>query len=542
MAVFLFEFKKEENKKMVKISFIASGIILGLATISSASASIISRSFLDEALTDYATNTALDLKANQSDLTALSNKIGTLPDGITLENFYKGWVDSGGESMAEYITKQQGVFYTYDPVNDDVRPERFPDVGYLDVLASLMDQEGFVPTENSVLAPFFYLTKQAMRVGEIPRNKTAADMINEINNKIGTLPEGITVQGMYEGWTDSKGVIHKGLNDLSTITNNIDLSVEGSIAALMGYESGHKTRVKAVLNQLFMPIPEYPNFYNLGWRILEGGAFPKFAQEKYGIPGYKGLVDLTKGVGDLPSGNFPLFPDYELLFPYLNQPYTYPTSLAELITAIYGNSETGAHGLLSAIIHGFPLNGSPDEYVGLVPNFYLAKYIKDIAEANTAKIGTLPSGNFREFPGYDLLFPWLNQPYTYPTSLAELITAIYGNSETGQMGLLEGIIAGFGIDTDGDGQFDSNIGTLSNYGLAKNAIDLANANATKIGDLPTEYATVGAALTAMKSDIDAKNLPSTSDDGQYVLSAKKVGDTITYTWVKMDLTNEEQAQ
>ena len=64
----------------------------------------------------------------------------------------------------------------------------------------------------------------------------------------------------------------------------------------------------------------------------------------------------------------------------------------------------------------------------------------------------------------------------------------------------------------------------------------------KIGDLPTEYATVGAALTAMDAKIDARELPSSSDDGQYVLSAKKVGDTITYTWVKMDLTSEEQAQ
>ena len=66
--------------------------------------------------------------------------------------------------------------------------------------------------------------------------------------------------------------------------------------------------------------------------------------------------------------------------------------------------------------------------------------------------------------------------------------------------------------------------------------------AIKIGTLPTEYATVGAALTAMRSDIDAKNLPSTSADGQYVLTAKKIGETISYTWVKMDLTNEEQSQ
>ena len=54
------------------------GIVIGSAP---ADASLISRSFLDQALTDYATNTALDLKADKADLTDLSDKIGTLPSG-----------------------------------------------------------------------------------------------------------------------------------------------------------------------------------------------------------------------------------------------------------------------------------------------------------------------------------------------------------------------------------------------------------------------------------------------------------------------------
>ncbi|MFQ6745014.1 MAG: hypothetical protein ACLRFN_03515, partial [Alphaproteobacteria bacterium] len=53
------------------------GIIIGLGTIGTTYASIVSRGFLDEALTGYATTTALDLKANQSDLTNLSNIVGT---------------------------------------------------------------------------------------------------------------------------------------------------------------------------------------------------------------------------------------------------------------------------------------------------------------------------------------------------------------------------------------------------------------------------------------------------------------------------------
>ncbi|MBQ2845151.1 MAG: hypothetical protein IJE79_03995, partial [Alphaproteobacteria bacterium] len=52
------------------------GAILGALVAGNANASIISRSFLDEALTNYATNTALDLKADKADVTDLSDKIG----------------------------------------------------------------------------------------------------------------------------------------------------------------------------------------------------------------------------------------------------------------------------------------------------------------------------------------------------------------------------------------------------------------------------------------------------------------------------------
>ena len=526
------------------------GAILCVMVTYNASASIISRGFFDEAMENYATNTALDLKANQTDLTTLSEIVGT-PMELTYGDilspyirsimgnvYYDTYADNtvptndiselinlnytdtsfpGLAGVVQSLFERQngdeawpirlyGIFDDYEYLFDEgntsftdliinggklggmgVTVYGLPDLttkigtlpsgeivsygppliemlqhysyqypkdlaGIYDVLFGTEENIGVLErfaTSTLLGAPNSF--SGLYSIGTVPDGKNLVGMIDEINTKIGTLPDGLTVANLYDGWTDSKGVIHNGLNDLSTITNNIDLSVEGPIAALMGYENGHKTRVKAVLNQLFMPIPEYPSLYNLGWRILEGGDFPKFAQEMYGIPGYKGLVDLTKGVGDLPSGNFPPFIGSGPVFPELNQPLTYPTSLAELINAIYGNLETGQIGLLAAIISGFP-------------------------------------------------------------------------------------------DTDGDGQSDSTPGILPNFWLANDAKNLANANATKIGDLPTEYATVGAALTAMDAKITAKNLPSTSDDGQYVLTAKKVGETITYTWVKMDLTNEEQIQ
>ena len=49
--------------------------ILGLAVGAPADAALVSRGFLDEALENYATTTALDLKANQSDFTELNTQI-----------------------------------------------------------------------------------------------------------------------------------------------------------------------------------------------------------------------------------------------------------------------------------------------------------------------------------------------------------------------------------------------------------------------------------------------------------------------------------
>ncbi len=470
---FFIRIKKGREQKMVKISFIASGIILGLATISSASASLISRSFLDQALTDYATTTALDLKANQSDLTALSNKIGTLPSGEIIPS----------KGLAFLLPDTD---YTYPTSIGDFMEQMYD--GYWGI---------------SVLAEAVYYGNEFM------------------------------------GQTDTTRQV-------------------------------------------------------------------------------KGLRQITDEIGTLPSGNFPEFPGYELLFPYLNQPLTYPTSLAELITAIYGNSKTGA-GLLGAIIAGFPVDtdgdGQFDSETGIIFNHNLAKDAIYLANANATKIGMLPpeivignsNGSIDMFNITKRQSVSLPKDYTLSDFIQDMYYGSFGSNAGldsspfyGLSDIIDHVMYG-GITGEASpeltgkqykGLIDltleiNKIGDLptpdttvagmmghpvllnreqtiiplydlilwgSNGQIVMNPItgmtmpfpllglhDIT-AKVNKIGDLPTEYATVGAALTAMKSDIDAKNLPSTSDDGQYVLSAKKVGDTITYTWVKMDLTNEEQAQ
>ena len=437
------------------------GAILGLLVGAPADASLISRSFLDQALTDYATNTALDLKADKADVTDLSDKIGILPEGITVQGMLEGWTDENG----------------------------------------LLANPG--------------------------------------------------LKGIYEGWIGNNGLQTLGLQELE-LDSFYTYNPENDSPQLV---RGQKGGLLYILSHLLGSNQLGDYGYS-----MDGGELAPFW--KLTESAYK-TDELSDKIGTLPSGKFPLFPRHELFFPVLNQPLTYPTSLAELITAIYGNSETGVSGLLEAIIAGFPFDidgdGQFDFNVGTLPNFMLAAEAKALATTNTAKIGTLPSGNFPKFPGYELLFPELNQPFTYPTSLAELITAIYGNSETG--GLLAGIIAGFEFDTDGDGQFDSRVGTILNFNLATEAKELAttaNTTATaaqttadsaveKIGTLPTEYATVGAALTAIKGiaeDAKAAALAAIPDPktegstGKFVLTVDIVGDNATYRWEKIDREGE----
>ena len=394
--------------------------ILGLAVGAPADAALVSRGFLDEALENYATTTALDLKANQSDFTDLNTEI------------------SGSVDVLRQLLEQGG--YSYEFVNS-IDPEKFP---------------------NTISGASFLLYQYLERFAG----------------------------SILHGWTDSNGTYYAGFADL-----------------------------------------------NNGWTD----------SEKKTYLGVKGLNDK---IGTLPSGNFPGFPESKNLFSKLRQPLTYPTSLAELITAIYGNSETGGPGLLAAIITGFPTDpdgdGSPDKIVGLIPNFWLARDANNLANANATKIGTLPSGNFPGFPGQELLSN-ANLPLTYPTSLAELMTALYGNSETGAEGLLPTIIAGFPIDTDSDGQFDSDVGIYHNHYLATVANNLANANAIKIGTVPDGYETVGAALTAIKGiaeDAKAAALSAIPDPkaegstGKFVLTVDIVGDNATYRWEKIDREGE----
>ena len=176
---------------MKKILF---STILGISVTGAATASIVSRGFFEEAMENYATNTALDLKANQSDLTALSNKIGTLPSG--------GFMDS---PLAHALNRS--VQDTDDPV-------------YPDSLAKLIEQIYGTPEHSGILTYIlhgfpnpdpavssitsssigiigamqiaenaeFRANRNTAKIGTVPDGKNLAGMISETDAKIGTLP------------------------------------------------------------------------------------------------------------------------------------------------------------------------------------------------------------------------------------------------------------------------------------------------------------------------------------------------------------------
>ena len=132
--------------------------ILGLAVGAPTDAALVSRGFLDEVLTDYATNTALDLKANQSDLTELSDKIGTLPDVLTVANLYDGWTDSNNITYSGLNTISQDYASLLDAFGTSGLFSLFVKGGTLTV-------PGF-PT-NTIL-PLSELSYGVSKIGDLP--------------------------------------------------------------------------------------------------------------------------------------------------------------------------------------------------------------------------------------------------------------------------------------------------------------------------------------------------------------------------------------
>ena len=144
--------------------------ILGLTITGGADASIVSRGFFEEQIGNYATLDLLNSKANQKDLTALSNKIGILPDDITVQAMLEGWTNSNGDflpGLFMYSVGEVNVQNSYDGQNT----------------ARLLITGAKATTIDNVdyTGPVYPLWKLSEGI----------DKIASIEPKIGTLPSGV---------------------------------------------------------------------------------------------------------------------------------------------------------------------------------------------------------------------------------------------------------------------------------------------------------------------------------------------------------------
>ena len=550
-------------KRFLTTGFLGAilGIVIGGVP---ADASLISRGFLDEVLTDYATTTALDLKADQTDLTALSNivaksawntenaaldfssfpftnEFGFKSTGSWVNNTrgiadmlgqynantafpglagvtYKltnGWTSDVGigvrfEKYNQYNPGLEGMFNgwtIYDPSGSEIMVYK----GLENISSQIRTIEDTYHTGLSRL-----LVNGENKINVEAYNYTGPIYpiwkLSEGIDKIGTLPDGITVQGMYEGWTDSRGNYLPGLYNLSK-SETLLLNAYNSDSAYLLIQGAKATTIDGV----DYTGPIYPI-----WKLSEEVAKLTFPEG----------IDVSGVVA------------HELFG--ADQPNSLPKTVTEAIQVLFNcNGSPGSSAacfpyMANNILFGRTLSNSfIDTYKQQFPGLTGFKGLLHL----TSDIGTLPSGTLMGAGGgiADSFYKIAQQNSAplYPTSMEEFVLQIYGEvGKTG--GIVPMLLDNINYAKSSASSASSKATTAQT--AADNAKAAADANTAKIGTLPDGYDSVGAALTAIDAKIDARELPSTSADGQYVLSAKKVGDTITYTWVKMDLTSEEQAQ
>ena len=414
------------------------GTILGIVSTGTANASIVSSGFLDEKLTEYALSTSLDLKANQSDFIELNTQISD-----SVDNLKSLWGAEIGD-----------LAYGFNPnkVNNNIN-------GAFDLV------EGFIHHSMLSLTNGWYESRDNFYQGIRQLNDGWTDSndgttylgVIGLNDKIGTLPEVITVQGMYEGWTDRGGNYFPGLYSYSK-GETLLLNAYNSESVPLLIQGARATTIDGV----DYTGPVYPL-----WKLSEG---------------IDKIDSIETKIGDLPT-EIPNMVSTWTKYGFVENPGT-PIDLPDTIGGMFAmlfNEDTSYNGLslgniMGKILMGFDAIGSRIEGLANLTSLYNLRGDSPIVtavNANTAKIGTVPDGK----------------------NLAGMIS-----------------------ETD-----------------------------AKIGTLPTEYATVGAALTAIKGiaeDAKAAALAAIPDpkqegsSGKFVLTVDIVGDNATYHWEKIDREGE----
>ncbi|MBQ7056089.1 MAG: hypothetical protein IJN91_04125 [Alphaproteobacteria bacterium] len=230
------------------------------------------------------------------------------------------------------------------------------------------------------------------------------------------------------------------------------------------------------------------------------------------------------------------FPHLSELFPNLAPDKGMP--IPDISNYIYDNLKLidapNLAGVTDKFLHGWT-NSDGETYLGL----------KDV---NT-KIGVLPIGDMVVIPP---MMNSLNGDIALPTSLSELIVRLFlGNSKSEPIissiyrDIHDGLRNDGVIVVKGLSQLTSETG---NVPQGTNLVDMIGANTKKIGDLPTKYQTVGAALSAIEGIAEeAKTLAEKAipdpraegSSGKFVLTVDVIGDNATYHWEKIDRTLDE---
>ena len=266
---------------------------------------------------------------------------------------------------------------------------------------------------------------------------------------------------------------------------------------------------------------------------------------------YLGLKDINTKIGPLPVG---LTVSQMLTSTWTTDGTTYP-GLAVISDYI--------HRIELAYNTRFPyifLDGGPSttidgvDYTGPVyPLWKLSEGIDKIASIEP-KIGTLPT----EIPNIDSTwerygFAEMGTPIDLPDTIGGMFTMLFNED-----GLYDGlslrnimtkILMGFSNSRNPNVRIEGLSSLTSAYNLVGDSpiVTAVKANTAKIGDLPIEYATVGAALTAIKGiaeDAKAAALAAIPDpkqegsSGKFVLTVDIVGDNATYHWEKIDREGE----
>ncbi|MBQ7056110.1 MAG: hypothetical protein IJN91_04235 [Alphaproteobacteria bacterium] len=333
------------------------GTILGIVNTGTANASIVSSGFLDEKLTEYALSTSLDLKANQSDFTELNTQINHACNSVR-----SGFYDLNYQ------------FSTYEPESDF--PKNIAEIGdaismTMDIIGSKM-LDGWTDPYSSKI----YRGLRSLNDGWKDTDGTTYLGVKDLNTKIGTLPEGITVQGMFVGWTDRGGNYHPGL---SIFSKNESL-------LLNAYDSGSATLLIQGATSTTIDGVEYTGPVYPLWKLSEG-------IDKIG--------SIETKIGDLPTE----IPHMNILwekygFAERGTPIDLPDTIGGMFAMLFNEDESynglSLGNIMTKILIGFS-SSSNVRFEGLSSLTSVYKLVGDspivtAVKANTAKIGTVPDG------------------------------------------------------------------------------------------------------------------------------------------------------